>query len=148
MSAYGQNRLSIVGWERVDILFLAVESDKVFWKKYYLTWALKYRWIWCMQRLLMDNFHKVMFHIGHRWVLQGIYVIFLVKKYLHMGEWKHQEAKKFFMVMETKSQLSSCVLFSDPISSLSIGPGEVSVDTKSNSMLHFPIRVLQDLERL
>lgn len=46
MSAYGQNRLSIVGWEKVDIFLLAVESDKVFWKKYYLTWALKYRWIW------------------------------------------------------------------------------------------------------
>lgn len=48
MNACGQNRLSIVGWEGEDILLLAMESDKVFWRKYYLNWALKYRWIWCM----------------------------------------------------------------------------------------------------
>lgn len=81
------------------------------------------------------------------WSSRVVYNIF-GKEMFYMGELKHQEAKKLFMVMENKSQLSSCVLFSDPISSLSIGSKEVSVDTRSNSVLLFPIRVLQDLERL
>ena len=59
-----------------------------------------------------------------------------------MGELRHQEAKKLFTVMENKYHLSSCDLFSDPTSSLSIDSKEVSVGTGSNLVLLLPIRVL------
>ena len=80
-----------------------------------------------------------MFHIRYGLGLQELCTIIFIIDVLQMSELRHQEAKK--TVYGYVFQLSSCIMFTDPNSSLSTDPKEVFAGTKSNEILLLPLRV-------